>query len=148
MTKTLLLFVLPFLFTGNLFSQSVDSLRYKYNNQTIYRYGAAFLKGNERLTFRDLSREFTMSDLGMASYTKARNYRTTSTILKYASMLVGFASIGVAANNGNKNTVIILLGGQLAVGFASAKYGMLSSQSLDRALWQRNKDLLFPARQE
>jgi hypothetical protein len=145
-TTFLLPLFLFFSFTGN--SQAIDSLRHKYNNQTIYRYGAAFLKGNERLTFKDLRGEFSMSDLGLASYTKARNYRTTSTILRYAAMLTGLASIGVAANNGNKNTVIILLGGQLALGLAGAKYGTLSSQNLDRALWQRNKDLLFPGRQQ
>jgi len=144
-TLLVLLFVF-FYFTGN--SQVIDSLRYKYNNQTIYRYGATFLKGNERLTFKELRKEFSMSDLGLASYTKAQHYRTTSTILRFASVLLGFTSIGVAANNGNKNTVIVLLGGEFALGFGAAKYGMLSNQSLDRALWQRNKDLLFPPRQE
>lgn len=128
--------------------QNSDSLRYKYNNQTIYRYGSAFLKGNERLTFKDLSKEFSMSDLGLASYDKARSYRTTSTILRFATMLTGFVAVGVAANNGNKNTVIILLGGQLALGLGASKYGTLSNQSLDRALWQRNKDLLFPNQRE
>jgi len=106
------------------------------------------LKGNERLMFKDLRIEFSMSDLGLASYTKARIYRTTSIILRSVSMLAGFIAVGVAADNGNKNTVIILLGGQLALGLGAAKYGMLSNQSLDRALWQRNKDFLFPTGQE
>ncbi len=148
MCKRLLFFVILLSLTFSLYSQSADSLKYKYNNQTIYRYGGAFLKGNERLMFKDLRKEFSMSDLGLVSYTKARSYRTISTILRYATMLTGLASIVVAANNGNKNTVIILLGGQIVLGLTATKYGILSSQNLDRALWQRNKDVLFPGRQE
>jgi hypothetical protein len=127
-------------------AQTNDSIRYKYTNQTIYRYGSSFLKGNERLTFRDLSKEFTMSDLGLASYTKAKNYRTTSTILRYASMLFSFTAISIAANNGNRNTAIAFIGGEFALLYAGMTYNQLSQKSLDRALWQRNKDLLFPGR--
>jgi hypothetical protein len=144
MSKFIIYFFFLFFHNDCVYSQNADSLKYKYNNQTIYRYGGAFLKGNERLMFKDLRGEFSMSDLGLASYTKARNYRTTSIILRSASMLTGLIAVGVAADNGNKNTVIILLGGQLALGLTAAKYSTLSSQNLDRALWQRNKDLLFP----
>jgi len=125
-------------------AQSSDSLRYIYTNQTIYRYGSYFLKGAERLTFQELRNEFTMSDLGLAAYTKARNCRTTSTILRYASMLFSFTAIGIVANNGNRNTAIAFIGGQVALLYAGMTYNQLSQKSLDRALWQRNKDLLFP----
>jgi hypothetical protein len=143
MFKRLLFFVLPLFFASNLYS-----LKYKYTNQSIYRYGSAFLKGNERLTFKDLSREFSMSDLGLASYLKARNYRTTSKILNYAGLITGIASISVLANHGNRNTAFILYGGYFVLLTTSIRYSALSTQNLDRALWQRNKDLLFPASQE
>lgn len=64
------------------FSQSNDSIKSVYNNQTIYRYGSYFLKGSERLTFHGLQTEFSMSDIGFASYTKAKRYRTISFILR------------------------------------------------------------------
>ena len=72
-----IIFMLTFCLQADLFSQSIDSLRYKYTNQTIYRFGGVFQKGNERLGFKDLSREFSMSDLGFDLYVKARKQRKT-----------------------------------------------------------------------
>jgi hypothetical protein len=148
MDKRILIFLLMFFFTERLNSQNTDSLKNKYNNQTIYRYGSIFLKGNERLTFKDLSREFSISDLGLASYFKARSYRITSKILNYAGLITGIASISVLANHGNRNTAFILYGGYFVLFTTSMRYSALSAQNLDRALWQRNKDVLFPARKE
>ena len=147
MNKLFLLSFFLFL-TGSTKPQNNDSLKFIYNNQTIYHYGGGmFLRGSERLTFRELRNEFSMSEAGLASYTKARQYKTTGKILGYLSMITGFATIAVIANSGNRNTAYIFLGGQFILGAGAAKYNQLSSQNLDRALWQRNKDLLFPNRQ-
>lgn len=141
-------FFLLILLSGlnKLYSQSNDSLKYKYTNQVIYRYGSSFMKGLERLTFLQLRNEFNISELGKAAYEKARKYKTTSTIFRLASIAAGIATITVIANNGNRNTASVLLGGQLVFSMIGGRYGLLSTQSLDKALWQRNKDLLFPAR--
>ncbi|HRA12093.1 MAG: hypothetical protein IPN82_06230 [Chitinophagaceae bacterium] len=136
------------LFHNYLFAQKSDSLNLVYNNQTIYRYGGSFLKGNEKLNFKDLSREFNMSDLGQISYEKAKSYRTKSVIFKVASIACGIASLAIISNNSsNRNTALIFLGGQIVTGYAGGKLSQLSAQNLDRALWQRNKDVLFPGRQ-
>ena len=73
-----LVFLLVIFISNQLHAQpeAADSLPYKYVNQTIYRYGSSFLKGNEKLRFPDLSREFSMSDLGLDFYTKAKKQRT------------------------------------------------------------------------
>jgi hypothetical protein len=144
MPKYLLLLILFLACTKSLHSQKTDSLKYKYTNFTIYRYGNTYLKGNERLTFKELSREFSMSDLGFDSYMKAKKFKTISTVMRWASFLAGLSSLAVIANNGNTNTAVVLLGGQVALGYSASKYGHMSAQNLDRALWQRNKDLLFP----
>ena len=128
------------------FAQHTDSLRYIYNNQTIYRFGSWFMKGSERLTFGELQTEFSMSDIGLVSYMKARKYKTTSTILRYASFAASIVSVAILTSNNNRNTYYALLGGQALLALGSGTYGLLSAQSLDRALWQRNKDLLFPGR--
>ena len=78
-----IIFMLTFCLQADLFSQSIDSLRYKYTNQTIYRFGGVLQKGNERLGFRDLSREFSMADRGVDLYVKAKEQGKTSTILRY-----------------------------------------------------------------
>lgn len=143
-----IIFVLFFCLPTDLYSQSNDSLRYKYINQTIYRFGGVFQKGNERLGFKDLSREFSMSDLGFDLYVKAKKQRITSTIFRYASLATSIAFLGVAANNTNTNRNLAygFLGGQMVFFMMSLRYQGLSTQNLDRALWQRNKDVLFPDR--
>ncbi|HQV60737.1 MAG: hypothetical protein IPN39_07355 [Chitinophagaceae bacterium] len=141
-----IIFMLTFCLQADLFSQSIDSLRYKYTNQTIYRFGGVFQKGNERLGFKDLSREFSMSDLGFDLYVKAKKQRKTSTILRYASLASSIAFLGVAANNRNRNLAYGFLGGQMVFFMISMRYQGLSTQNLDQALWLRNKDVLFPDR--
>ncbi len=47
------LFFIPGLQKSN--AQTVDSLKYKYINLTIVRYGSGYIKGNERISFHDLS---------------------------------------------------------------------------------------------
>lgn len=138
--------ILYFLFTGiNLNAQTNDSLAHKYDNQTIYRYGGYFQKGNERFSFQGLAKEFSMSGLGLDLYTKAKKQRTTSLVLNTVALASGLASIAVISNNnGNRPPAFILLGGQIVFSIGARRYSLLSQQSLDRAIWQRNKDVLFP----
>lgn len=144
--KKLFIFLCILFLIGNImYAQQTDSLRYKYTNQTIYRYGGWFIKGTDRLTFQDLRGEFSSSELGLAGYDKARKYRTTSKVLRYVSMLSVFA-IAPFINGNNRNAAYTFIGANLVLGYASGHYSNLSNQSLDRALWQRNKDVLFPGR--
>lgn len=87
-----------------------------------------------------------MSDLGFDLYVKAKKQRTTITIFRYASLATSIAFLGVAANNTNRNLAYGFLGGQMVFFMMSMHYQGLSTQNLDRALWQRNKDVLFPDR--
>jgi len=143
---------IPFIFlalllsVAQLFSQKSDSLVFKYNNQTIYRYGGYFLKGNERLTYKDLSKEFSISDLGLAGYEKSRKYKTTSTVFRFVSLAAGVMAVSVAAKGQNRDLAYGLLAGQFVTLFIGMRYSILSMQSANRAIWQRNKDVLFPGR--
>lgn len=141
--KHLLIFIITLLLVTSVQSQIRDSLLYKYNNQTIYRYGNNFMKGTERLSFQDLQNEFSFSEIASVSYDKAKRSRTTSRILSVASMLTGFASIAILADGGNRKTASLLLAGQIALVIGGSRYKAQYSQFLDKALWQRNKDLLF-----
>jgi len=143
---------IPFIFLAlllsvtQLFSQKNDSLVFKYNNQTIHRYGGYFLKGNERLTYKELSKEFSMSDLGLAGYEKSRKYKTTSTVFRFVSLAAGVMAVSVAAKGQSRDLAYGLLAGQFVTMFIGMRYSTLSMQSVDRAIWQRNKDVLFPGR--
>lgn len=144
--KYVFIIILVFSLQSDLFSQSDDTLRSKYNNQTVYRYGGYFLKGNERLTYKELNREFSMSDLGLAGYEKSRKLKTTATLFRVLSLAAGLTAVSIAAKGQNRELAYGLLAGQFVSMFISSKYSALSTQSLDRAIWQRNKDILFPAR--
>jgi hypothetical protein len=144
--KGAIIFLIFSLCAIKLFSQKSDSLVFKYNNQTVYRYGGYFLKGNERLTYKELSREFSMSDLGLAGYEKSRKLKTTATVFRVLSMAAGLTAVSVAAKGQNRELAYGLLAGQFVSMFVSSRYATMSVQSLDRAIWQRNKDVLFPAR--
>jgi hypothetical protein len=134
-------------FTNCATAQIRDTLKTKYTNETITRYGSAFLKGSERLDFKQLSHEFNMSNLGLASYQKAKQYRTTSKILSFASLFAFASATAVLANGGNNDLGLGLIIGQLALTMGGRKFSEMSNQNLDRAIWQRNKDLLFPSSQ-
>lgn len=144
--KGAIIFLIFSLCATKLFLQKSDSLVFKYNNQTVYRYGGYFLKGNERLTYKELRREFSMSDLGLAGYEKSRKLKTTATVFRVLSLAAGLTAVIIAAKGQNRELAYGLLAGQFVSMFISSKYSALSTQSLDRAIWQRNKDILFPAR--
>jgi hypothetical protein len=60
--KVIILFDLLICFLKtNLYAQQSDSLKHKYINQTITPYGNYFLKGSERLLYKDLPNEFKIS---------------------------------------------------------------------------------------
>ncbi len=145
MKKVVLLLLTGIVFQNTYSQRDVsDSLRFKYTNQTIYRNGSSFMKGNERLTFKDLGREFSMSDLGLDLYLKAKKYKTISKILNYAGLITGIAAIGVLANHGKRDLALGLYGGYFVLFATGMKYSSLSNNTLNGALWQRNKDVLFP----
>ena len=146
MKKSLFIFIL-ILGVHQLRAQNVDSLKYKYTNQTIYRYGNAMMRGTEKLGFSELQHEFFMSETGMDAYLKAKKLRNTGKIFRFITMGFAISVFGVIANHpafSQRSLIYGLFAGELAAGMVSGRYISLSNQTLDKAIWQRNKDLLFP----
>lgn len=129
-----------------LFAQNNDSVYKKYNTGLIYRYGSSIMKGAEKISFRELSKEFSMSDLGLDQYKIAKKKNTVSRILSLTSIASGL--IGITFINSNRNLAFGLIGGQYATLMAAGYYRHSSRQHLDRAIYIRNKDYLFPGRQQ
>jgi len=145
--KTIVLFVIIFALFEPICAQPTDTLRLKYINFTIYRFGGSFLKGNEKLTFRDLEKEFSNSELGLISYEQAVKYRRVNKILSGLSVISNLAMLSIIANRGNRNIAFGLATLQFGFILTARKYQSLSNRSLDRALWQRNMDVLYPGPQ-
>lgn len=147
MKKILLLLAVLFIALLSSAQSRSDTLKYRYVNQSLYRFGAFFIKGSERLTFGQLAHEFDDSPLGKVSYLKAKRTRTVSAVFRYGSLLTSVVTLTLLGRHSNdKNLYYGLLGGQIALGFASGWYGNESAKYLDEAIWLRNKDLLFPGR--
>lgn len=127
------------------FSQTGDSLYKKYNTGFIYRYGSSIMKGGNKISYQELSKEFAMSDLGLDQYKIAKRKNTVSRILSLASIASGL--VGISFINSNRNLAYVLIGGQYITLMGSGYYRHSSRQHLDRAIFIRNKDYLFPGRE-
>jgi hypothetical protein len=139
--RKLLVFIVVLIYYTS-YAQDPPEVEKKYVNELIYRYGNGFMKGTERLKFTDLEYEFRNSPDGLDAYMKAKQFRTTSTVFN----VLGFVSTMVALSaikSGNRNTAWIGLGGQIVFSILGRTYFSRSTQQTDRALWQRNKDVLF-----
>ena len=133
---------LLFLFYKNAAGQNTDSLKQRYINQTITRYGIHFLKGSEKLLYKDLPNELKISELAMASFNMAKKNRTTATVYRYLSVASMLASVSFIRNN--RDLAYGFLGGGIVFSLFGARHQTLYNQHLDRALWQYNKEILFP----
>ena len=129
-----------FLISSNLFAQSHDSLIKVYNSETIYRYGNNFIKGNEKLTYRSMELEFN-SPSTKELYKKSKSRLFLSKLFTIASLGVTTTSIFTPTNT--SGSIKFALGtGILAL--AGIYYHTQSSKFLDKAIWQRNREILFP----
>lgn len=142
--QLLITIVLILVVKPDIAAQGTDSLLYKYNNQLLYRYGGYFMKGNERLTFNELSQEFSLSELGLDQFKLSKRKRTTSRVLLFLSLASGFTA--AAINNSNQKLAYSFLGGQFVLLAGSMAYRQEANKYLDRAIRVRNKDYLFPGR--
>ncbi len=81
------------------FSQS-DSLINKYDQQLIYRYGSAFMKGGNKVSFKELQGEFSAPSVSFDLYKKSKKDMTISTVLRFVSTL-GLIGVVKGAQDNN-----------------------------------------------
>ena len=142
--KYLIIFLLFSGITTQVIAQNSDSLYKKYNTGLIHMYGGSIMKGGERISFQELSKEFSMSDLGLDQYQISKKKNTVCRILSVVSMAAGLTAISFIRTN--RDLAFGLLGGQYLCMAVSSTYRRSSRQHLDRAILIRNKDYLFPGR--
>ena len=129
-------------FTINLQAQSMDSLTRVYNNETIHSYDQSFIKGSNQLKFGDLKKEFK-SDITRDLYKKAKGQRILGGVVTVTAISAIIAGAILKKNDKNGSLPLTLSGVGLNIwGFHLRKH---STQLVDRAIWQRNKEVLFGA---
>lgn len=141
--KCCLIFILAFI-SSQAFSQT-DTWLKKYDQQFIYRYGSSFMKGGNKLSFRDLQNEFSSKSPSFDLYIKSKNNKTISTILRFVSTFAIFGVIKAARDN-NTGLAYGFLAVQLVTALVSQHYRSKSTIDLDQALQIRNRELLFPGK--
>ena len=110
-----------------------------YNNQTIYRFGNKYIKGSEKLTYRDLRLEFNTPST-QEMYKKSKRRLFVSRIFNVASLGLVIASVVTKTDiNGSIKFAV----GTGILGLGGIYYQTQSSKYLERAIWERNKEVLF-----
>ena len=138
---TVALCIFSFFICLNGFPQSRDSLLKVYNNQTIYRYGNKYIKGNEKLSYQDLSAQFN-TPATREMYKKSKNKLVVGRVFNIASVAVIIVSVFTKTNVGGS---IAFAAGTGVLGLTGIYYQTESSKYLERALWERNRDIITGA---
>lgn len=135
---SILFFILVFV---NLKSnaQSRDSLLSIYNNQTIYRNGTKFMKGSEKLSFQDLKSVF-YSGTTRELYHKSKTRLTLNRIFNLASLGLIIISAFTPTNTAGN---IEFIAGTSILGLGGIYYHDQSSKYLDKAIWLKNREVIF-----
>lgn len=135
-TVTLSLF---FLFSASgCYSQGNDAFNKVYNTQTIYQFGNRYMKGNQPLTYRDLAMEFN-TPRTHEMYLRSKRKLFIGRMFNVASLGVIIASIFVKSNTGGSVEFAVGTG---LLGLGGLYFQTESARYVQRALWERNRDVL------
>ena len=141
---TAIFLLISFCVTQRTSGQTKDELLSIYNNQTIHSFGKFFIKGSKRLTFGDLKSDFT-SGITKDLYKKAKGDRFLGGVFTITAVGALVTSIVVRKNNSTLGNV--LTGFAIGLNFGSLHFRNKSTQLLDQAIWYRNKEILFGAKE-
>ncbi len=140
----LLILVLNFCATPTALAQSRDSLLKVYNNETIQTFGKYFIKGTKRLSFNELKPEFS-SGITKDLFKKAKGDRVLGGVFTVAA--IGALITGIIVKKNNNGLGALLSGTAIGLNLGSIHFRNRSSEVLDRAIWHRNKEILFDVKE-
>ena len=126
--------------TENVNAQSRDSLLRTYNNETIHTFDRFFVKGSSKLKFGELKNEFT-SPITKDLYKKAKCQRILGGIVTVTAV-AALVTSAILKKNDNKGALPLTLVG-IGFNIAAFRFRKHSTELIDRAIWQRNKEVLF-----
>jgi hypothetical protein len=125
------------------FSQLRDSLEKIYSNQTIYQSGNKYLKGNERLSYKDLRLEFN-TPVTQDLYRRSGRKILVSRIFNVASLAVIVTSVFTKTSVAGS---IEFSAGTGALGRGGLYYQIQANKLIENALWIKNREVLFGTRE-
>jgi hypothetical protein len=124
-------------------SQSADSLRSRYQQQTLQfiRGYAALGENGERIPRRELRNYFTISPEGLPEYDAAQKKMRTARTLVWSSL--AFIAGSAILRKDNKTLSYVSLGIAQGLLIASIPIGFNGGKKFSRAVWLRNRDAVF-----
>ncbi len=117
-----------------------DSLVRAYDTRTIYGYGDKYIMGGRQLPFRKLKTEL-ISGVTNDLYRQGRQDRAVSRLLGVGAVAALVGSAVLRKNQQFGGIALLVVGVGLNLG--SLRFSKKSTELVDRALWLRNKDVLF-----
>ena len=126
--------------TSNGYAQTRDSLLRVYNNETIQSYGKLYVKGSKQLTFWDLKPEFN-SGITKDLYKKSKANLILSRVFSVTA--IGALVTGAIIKKNNNGAAIALTIAGIGLNLSSFYFRKKSTEIIDRAIWHRNKEILF-----
>jgi hypothetical protein len=123
-------------------AQNTDSLKKIYHTDLMYRFGLRFMVGEEKIRNRAaLKPHFAMSPDGMGLYKKSLRQFTCGRLLGWGSAALSIATINSVIEE--KRSANYFITAQLVMAIVANYLINTSQKMLDRAIWHRNRDLLF-----
>lgn len=136
--------MLTFFLAPTTYAQTRDSLLNIYNTQTIHSFGKSYVKGGKSLSFADLKPEFN-SGITKDLYKKSKGNLILSrafTVTSIAALVTG----AILKNNNTKGAWAFPVIG-LGLNLGGLHFRKQSTELVDRAIWHRNKEILFGVQQ-
>ncbi len=124
----------------NTHAQSRDSLLNVYNTQTIHSFGKSYVKGGKSLSFADLKPEFN-SGIAKDLYKKSKGNLILSRVFTVTSIAALVTGAVLKKNDTKGAWAFPVLG--LGLNLGSLHFKKQSTELVDRAMWHRNKEILF-----
>lgn len=140
----LLILLFNFCVTPTTHGQSRDSLLKVYNNETIHTSGKYFIKGTKQLSFNKLKPDFA-SGITKDLYKKAKGDRILGGVFTVTA--IGALVTGIIVKKNNTGLGALLSGFAIGLNLGSIHFRNRSREVLDRAIWHRNKEILFDVKE-
>lgn len=124
----------------NTHAQSRDSLLKVYNTQTIHTFGKYYIKGGKSLSFADLKPEFN-AGIAKDLYKKSKGNLLLSRVFTVTSIAALVTGAVLRKRDTNGAWIFPVVG--LGLNLGSLHFKEQSTELVDRAIWHRNKEILF-----
>ncbi len=142
--KSELLFTIFFLLicckTATSYAQTKDSLLRVYNNETIHSYGKFYIKGSKQFKFGDLKPEFK-TGITRDLFKKSKGNLILGRFFTVTAVSALVTSAIIKKDHKGAAIALSIVG--IGLNLSSFRFRKKSTELIDRAIWQRNKEILF-----